>query len=38
VINPLDYKPSSLIFESLINAIGVKNWVYKNMKLITLMM
>ena len=25
VINPLDYKPSSLIFESLINAIGVKN-------------
>jgi len=25
VINPLDYKPSSLIFESLIHTLGVKN-------------
>ena len=25
VINPLDNKPSSLIFESLIDTIGVKN-------------
>jgi hypothetical protein len=25
LINPLDNKPSSLIFESLIDAIGVKN-------------
>ena len=32
LINPLDNKPSSLIFESLIDAIGVKNWVYKNTK------
>ena len=26
-INPIDHKPSSLIFESLIQKIGVKNWV-----------
>ena len=25
VINPLDYKPSSLIFESLVHTLGVKN-------------
>jgi len=25
IINPTDYKPSSLIFQSMINTLGVKN-------------
>ena len=35
-INQIDHKPSSLIFESLIETIGMKNWVSKNMSKYTL--
>ena len=31
-INQFDNKPSSLIFQSLVETLGVKNWVFKNMK------
>ena len=33
VINPTNNKPSSLIFESLIQTLGAKNWACKNMKM-----
>ena len=35
-INQIDHKPSSLIFESLVETVGMKKWLSKNMKNYTL--